>query len=108
MRRAPDRTSFPAVKDIAIAAHAGIAGPFVPRETNEPAGNVELGRQPVEFGPEGIGDLKVIALMADHVDERRVARVAEIGVSSAHADGLSALPVQIAPITAQRRLLHRA
>ena len=45
MRRAADRASFAAVKHIAIAAHPGIARPFVSRKANKAAGNIELGRR---------------------------------------------------------------
>src|SRR4051812_25769504 len=72
MRRAPNRTSFVAVKDIPIAAHAGVARPFVSRKANKPAWSVELSRQAVEFLPELVGDLEVIALVTDHVDESSV------------------------------------
>src|SRR4029077_3223689 len=106
MRRAPDRAAFAAEKDISITTHAGIARPFVTRKTNKPAGNVELGRQAVELLPELVGNLEVVALMTDHVDERRITRVAEIGFGCPHADGFTALPVQIAPIAAGRCLFH--
>ena len=108
MRRAPDRTAFPAEEDIAVAAHPGISRPFIAGKTNESAGYVELGGESVEFFPEGVGDLKVIALMADHVEESRVAGVAEIGVGGTHADGLATLAMKVAPIAAQARLLHDA
>ncbi len=102
VRRAPDRPALAAIEDVAIAAHAGVARPFVAGQADEPAGRVERGRQPVEFVPERVGDLEVVALVADHVDEGRVARVAEIGLGRSHPDGFAALPVQVAPIAAQR------
>src|SRR5262249_49266984 len=67
------------------------------------ARRIECGRQAVELGPECVGDLEIVALMADDVDESEIARIAEIAVRRAHADGFAALPVQIAPVTPQRR-----
>src|SRR5260370_32565873 len=93
VRRAPDRAAFPAVKDIAITTHAGIARPFVTRKANEPPGNVELRRKPVELLPELIGNLEIITLLPDHVDERRVTRLAEIGFRCTHPDCFTALAV---------------
>ena len=43
---------FPAVEDIAIAAHPGVAGPLVARQADETARRVEFRREPVELGPE--------------------------------------------------------
>ena len=59
---------------------------------------VEFGGEPIELLPECVGNLEVVALMADHVDERRIARIAEIGLRRAHADGLAALAVQVPPV----------
>ena len=104
MRRAANGSAFAAEEDVAVAAHAGVARPFVAGQADETARRVEFRRQPVELGPERVGDLKVVALVADDVDEGSIARVAEIALRRAHADGLSALPVQIAPIASQRRV----
>src|ERR1700722_2299949 len=101
MRRAADRAVFAPRGDVSIAAHAGIARPLVSRKADEAAGHIELGRQPIEFLPECIGDLEIVALVADHVDERRIARIAEITLCRTHTDGFTALSVQIAPIAAQ-------
>src|SRR4051812_33701498 len=38
VRRTAYRPTFVAVKDVAVAPHAGIAGPFVARKTHELAG----------------------------------------------------------------------
>ncbi len=46
--------------------------------------------------------------MTDDVDKSGVTRIAEIGIGRAHPDGFAALPMQIAPIPAQRGLLHHA
>src|SRR5262249_56984100 len=74
MGRAADRTPFAAKEDVAVAAHAGIAGPLVAGQADEAAGRVELRGQPVELFPERVGDLEIVALMADDVDEGLVAR----------------------------------
>ncbi len=103
VRRAADGAAFAPEEDVTVAAHAGIAGPFVARQAHEAAGHIERGRQPIELGPERIGDLKIVALMADDVDEGFIARIAEIAFRRAHADGFAALSVQIAPIAPQRR-----
>ena len=103
MRRAADGAALAAEEDVAVAAHAGVARPLVAGQADEAAGLVELGRQPVELRPERVGDLEVVALVADDVDEGQVARVAEIALRRAHADGLAALPVQVAPIASDRR-----
>src|SRR5262249_19305241 len=108
VRRAPDRAAFAAEENVAIAAHAGIARPFVAGHAYEPARRVECGRQAVELGPECVGDLEIVALMADDVDESEIARIAEIAVRRAHADGFAALPVQIAPVAPQRGVRDRA
>src|SRR5262249_50856558 len=98
VRRAPDRAPFAAAEKVAIPAHAGIARPFVAWHAYEPARRIECGRQAVELGPECVGDLEIVALMADDVDEGEIARIAEIAFRRAHADGFAALPVQIAPV----------
>ena len=103
VRRAADRAAFVAIEDVAVAAHAGIARPFVAGQADELARHVEFRGEPVELLPERVGDLKVVALVADHVDEGRIARIAEIAFRRAHADGLAALSVQVAPVAAQRR-----
>ena len=45
MRRAMDRPALAAVEDVAVAAHAGVAGPFVAGHADEPPGLVERGGQ---------------------------------------------------------------
>src|SRR6187455_193853 len=77
VRRASDWPSFVAIKDIPVAAHPGVARPFVSGKANEPPWNVELGCQTVELLPEIVGDLEVIALVTDHVDECGVTRIAK-------------------------------
>ena len=108
VRRAADRPALVAVEDVAVAAHAGVARPFVAGQADERARLVELGGEPVELLPERVGDLEVVALVADDVDEGRVARVAEVVFGRTHADGLAALAVQIAPVAPQRRGRHDA
>ena len=108
VRRAADRPALAAVEDVAVAAHAGVAGPFVAGQADELAGLVERGGQPVELLPERVGDLEVVALVAGDVDERLVARVAEVVFRRAGADGLAALAVQVAPVAPQRARLHHA
>ena len=101
MRRAADRAAFVAVKNIPVTTHACVARPLVSRQANKPSRFVKLGRQAVELVPEIVGNLEVVALVADHIDKGRVARVAEIGFGRAHPDRFTALSVEIAPIAAQ-------
>src|SRR5262249_43136743 len=101
--RAADRAALAAEEDVAVATHAGIARAFVARQADEAAGRVELRGQTVELFPERVGDLEIVALMADDVDEGLVARVAEIAFRRPHADGLAALTVQVAPVAPERR-----
>ena len=108
MRRAADGAALAPEEDVAVATHAGVARPLVARQADEAARLVELGGQPVELLPERVGDLEVVALVSDHVDEREIARVAEIAFRRAHADGLAALSVQIGPVAPQRRRPNHA
>ena len=73
VRRAPDGAALGREVDVAVAAERGIAGPFVARQGDEPAGFVETPGDAIELGPEGIGDLEVVALVAAGVDEGAVA-----------------------------------
>jgi hypothetical protein len=52
--------------------------------------------------PERIGDLEVVALMSDDVDERLVTGVAEVAFSGVGTNRLAALAMQVAPIAPQR------
>jgi hypothetical protein len=56
----------------------------------------------VEGFPERVGDLKVVALVADDVDEGLVAGIGEIVVGRIGADGLFALRMQVAPVVPVR------
>ena len=49
VRRATDRPALAAEEDVAVAAHAGIARPFVAGQADETARRVEFGREPVEL-----------------------------------------------------------
>src|SRR5262249_8196521 len=102
MRRAPDRPAFATEEDVAIAAHAGIARPFVAGQAYEGARRIERRGQRVELGPERVGDLKVIALVPDDIEKGKIARIAKIAFRRAHTDGFPALPMQVAPIAPQR------
>ena len=86
-----DSAALAAVEDIAVAAHAGVAGPFVARHAHEASRLVECGRQAVELLPELVGYLEVVALMADDIHEGLVARVAKIAFCRIGADRLAAL-----------------
>src|SRR5207253_10179308 len=88
---------------VAVSAHTGIARPLVARHADELARLIEPSSEFVQFFPERIGDLEVVALVADYVDEGLVAGVVEILFCSPHSDGLAALAVQIGPIAPQRR-----
>ncbi len=108
MRGAANGAALATEEDVAVAAHAGVARPLVARDAHEAARRVEGGGQAVELSPERIGDLKIVALVADDVEEGEIARVTEIAFRRAHADGFAALPVQVAPIAPQRRGLNHA
>src|SRR5262245_43705099 len=97
-----DGAALAAVKDVAVAAQAGVAGPFVSGHAHEAPGLVERSCQTVELLPERIGDLKIVALVSDDVDECPVTGVAEVAFSGIGADRLPALAVQVAPIAPQR------
>ena len=101
-----DRAALAAVEDVAVAAQAGVAGPFVSRHAHEAPGLVERGRQAVELLPERIGDLKIVALVSDDIDERLVAGVTEVAFSGVGANRFAALAMQVAPIAPQRRAGH--
>src|SRR5262249_56549766 len=107
-RRAMARAAFAAEEDVAVAAHASIARPFVAGQAQETARRIERGGQAVELSPERIGDLKIVALMADDVEEGKIARVAKIAFRRAHTYGFAALPVQVAPVEPQRCLRDHA
>ena len=96
------------IEDVAVAAHAGVAGPFVARHADEATRLVECGGQTVELLPEPVGYLKVVALVADDIDEGLVAGVAEIAFGRIGADGLATLTMQVAPIAPQRRTRDNA
>src|SRR5258706_6110812 len=66
---------------------------------------VEFSRQPIELLPKCVGDLEVVSLMADDIDERGVAGVSKIALGGAHTYSFAALAMQIAPVMAQRRFL---
>src|SRR5665213_2693678 len=51
VRRAADRPTLFAIEDVAIAAHAGVARPFVTRQADELARLVEPRGQRVELFP---------------------------------------------------------
>src|ERR1700686_156643 len=98
VRGAADRPSLVAEENIAVAAHAGVARPFVARQANKLARSIEQSSKLVQLFPKRIGDLKIIALVTDHVDEGLIARIAEIVLGCSHSDGLAALAMQIGPI----------
>src|SRR5439155_27273124 len=95
VRGAADGAALATEEDVAVAAHAGIPRPLVAGQAYEPTRHVERGGQAVELGPERVGDMKIVALVADDVEEGEIARVTEIAFSRAHADGFAALPVQV-------------
>src|SRR5712691_2992310 len=87
---------------VAITAPPGVARPLVAGQKDEAPRYIESCRQPIELLPKRVGDLEVVALMSDDVDERLVARVAEITRRGAGADRFTTLTVQITPIAPQR------
>ena len=52
--------------------------------------------------PEGRGDLKVIALVAHHIQERPIARELDQFTRRVGPDGFFGLPVQVSPVVQQR------
>jgi hypothetical protein len=51
VRRAADRPALMPIEDVTIAAHPGVARPFVSRQANKSSGLVEFGGEPVELFP---------------------------------------------------------
>ena len=105
---AADRAAFGGVEHVAVAAPAGVAGPFVARHRDEAARHVVVAGEAVEPAPERVGHLEVVALVADDVHEGAVSGVGEIILNRIGADGLLALPVQVTPEMAQLRRGHHA
>ncbi len=97
-RGAADRSSFRPVKDIAVPTHAGIARPFIAGQGDKTPRHVELARKIVERFPERVGDLKVVALVPDDIDEGLVAGIGEIILGRIGADGFFTLCMQVTPI----------
>src|SRR5450755_3998414 len=64
---------------------------------DEAAWSVELPIETIELGVELVRDLEVVALMADEIAERLVARVLEVVTGAVGADRLLALSVEVAP-----------
>ena len=77
--------------DVPIAPQAGVAGPLITGDRDEPAGLIEFRHQRVELRPELLRDLEVIALVAHGIDESDVAREDEVVPGRARADRLWAL-----------------
>ena len=103
VRGAADRPSLVAEEDIAVAAHTGVARPFVARQTNKLTRSIEPCSKFVQPFPKRIGNLKIIALVTHHVDEGLIACIAEIVFRGPHSDGFATLAMQIGPIAPQRR-----
>src|SRR5262249_6016878 len=103
MRRAMNAAAFMAEEHVAVTAHPGVARPLVARQTDEAPRHVKGRCQPIELLPKCVGELEVVARMSDDVDERLVARVAEITFRGAGADGFTTLAMQVAPIAPQGR-----
>src|SRR5215467_3095812 len=93
--------AFMAEEHVAVTAHAGVARPLVAGQTDEAPWRIEGCGQAIELLPKRVGDLEVVALMSDDVDERLVACVAEITLGGAGANGFTTLAMQITPIVPQ-------
>src|SRR5262249_25135587 len=65
------------------------------------AGLIEFRRETIELLPECIGDLKIVPLVPNNIDEGEIASIAEVTFRRPHADGFAALPMQVAPVAAQ-------
>ena len=103
-----DIPSLGSVEHVAVAAKPGVARPFIAGKDDEAAIFGELGGQLVELGPECLGDLEVVALMADRVEECLVAGEEMEVARRVGPDGLLRLTMQVAPIGQQRRVLDNA
>ena len=73
VRRTPDPTALVAEEDVVVAAHGRIAGPLVTGEDDEAAVLVHALCRGVDLGPEGVGDLEVVGLVAGDIEEGEIA-----------------------------------
>src|SRR5262249_4619873 len=97
VRRAMQRGDVASEHDVAIAGARGHPGPFVADEDHAAAVLVEaidLAAQPPPFL---VGDLKVVRLVAHHVEQRHLAPEGEILLDRPGADRGARLAVEIAP-----------
>ena len=109
VRRPVDGLALVQVEHVAVTPQAGVARPLVAREGHEPVVLGELGGQVVEMGPEGVGDLEVVALVGHHVQERPVPGEGMEVAGRVGADGLLGLAVEISPPWQQPRpCTHRS
>ena len=100
-----NRFALVAKIDIVVATHRRVAGPFIAGEHGEAVGLVAFRRHLVEVGPERAVDLKVVGLMGGDIEKRFVAGKVEIAFQRTNADGFAGLPVQVAPVARDIRLL---
>ena len=98
-----DGLALVAVMHVAVAADRRVGRPLVAGDAHEPARLVELLRQRVELAPERAGDLEVVALVADDVEEGLVAAELEIFARRVGAERLVGLAVRVAPEVHQRQ-----
>ena len=84
--------------DIAISANRRDARPFITQKRDESSRVVELLHQALQFGPELVGDLEIVRLMADKVHRRVVAGVQDVIAGRDRPHRLPALPVKVSPV----------
>ncbi len=90
------------IEHVAVATERRVPRPFPARHEDEAARLVERLETAVEVGPTLLGDLEVVALVADGIHAREVARIGSQRVDAAGADALAGLAVQVGPEGQQR------
>ena len=73
VRGTPDLPALVPKEDVVVAAHGRIAGPLVTGEDDEAAVLVHALCRGVDLGPEGVGDLEVVGLVAGDIEEGEIA-----------------------------------
>ena len=99
MRRSPDLSPFITKKDIAVAADGCVSGPLIAGKRDKSPFLIIAFSQCIQKLPKSIVNLKVVCLMADHVEKGQIASKIKIFPGIVDTDSLSALTMQITPIT---------
>ena len=99
MRRSPDLSPFITKKDIPVTADGCISGSLIAGKGDKSPFLIIAVGQCIQKLPESIVNLKVVCLMADHVEKSQIASKIKIFPGVVYTDSLSALTMQITPIT---------